>query len=89
MASDGLSKRAKKGICRICQRSRDTYKYVKAVGEVRHGFATGHIWECIDTTDCDKAANERLQSCRLNGNVRGKIKIGLKRGRFTEYMVVV
>lgn len=89
MASDGLSNRAKKGTCRICQRSRCTIEKVKAVGEVRHGFATGHIWECKDIIDCDKAAIERLRNWRLGGNVRGKIEMGLKRGRFTEYMVVV
>jgi len=89
MASNGLLNRAKKGTCRICQRSRNTINEVKAVGEVCHGFATGHIWECIDTNDCDRAANERLQNWRLNGNVRAKIEIGLKRGRFTEYLVVV
>lgn len=81
--------RAKKGTCRICQRSRNTNNQVKAVGEVCHGFATGHIWECIDIEDCDKSANERLNSGKVNGNVRGKIEIGLQRGRFTEYLVVV
>lgn len=88
MASDGLLNRAKNGTCRICQRSRKTDTYVKAVGEVRHGFATGHIWECIDIADCDKAANERLQNCRLSGNVRAKIKIGLRCGRYTEYIIM-
>ena len=88
MASDGLLNRAKNGTCRICLRSRKTDTYVKAVGEVRHGFATGHIWECIDIADCDKAANERLQNWRLSGNVRAKIEIGLQRGRFTEYIVM-
>lgn len=89
MASNGLDNKAKKGTCRICQRVRNTDNQVKAVGEVRHGFATGHIWECIDIEDCDKAAKERLQNWRLNGNLRGKIEIGLQRGRFTEYLVVV
>lgn len=87
MASDGLSKRAKSGTCRICQRSRKTDVYVKAVGEVRHGFATGHIWECIDINECNKTAKERLQNNKLNGLVRANIENGLRRGRFTEYTV--
>lgn len=89
MSSDGLLNRAKKGTCRICQRSRCTIDKVKAVGEVRHGFATGHIWECIDHEDCNKAAEERLKNWRLSGNVRAKIELGIKKGRFTEYTVVV
>jgi predicted methyltransferase MtxX (methanogen marker protein 4) len=89
MASNVLYNKAKKGTCRICQRSRNTGNQVKAVGEVRHGFATGHIWECVDTQDCDKSAIERLQNWRLNEKVRGKIEAGLKRGRFTEYLVLV
>lgn len=59
---------------------------VKAVGEVRHGYATGHIWECINTEGCDKAARERLISGKVSGRVRGKIENGLQRGRFTEYI---
>lgn len=43
MASNGLDSTAKSGKCRICQRVRNTSKYLKAVGEVRHGYATGHI----------------------------------------------
>ena len=70
MASNGLLNRAKKGTCRICQRSRSTFDKVKEVGEVRHGFAVGYIWECIDTTDCDKAAKERLQDMKLNSGER-------------------
>lgn len=89
MASNGLVNRAKKGTCRICQRVRKTDEQVFAVGEVRHGMATGHIWECKDHEDCNKAAQERLQNWRLNGNVRAKIEAGLNRGRFTEYTVVV
>lgn len=85
MASDGLLNKAKKGTCRICHRVRNTDEQVKAVGEVRHGFATGHIWECRDIEDCDKAANERINKSCLNGITRGKIKIGLEMGRFTEY----
>lgn len=88
MASDGLLNRAKKGTCRICQRSRCTIDKVKAVGEVRHGYATGHIWECIDVADCDKAAQERLHNLKLSGNIRVKIEIGINKGRFTKYTVL-
>ncbi|HRD42180.1 MAG TPA: hypothetical protein PLN30_00440 [Ferruginibacter sp.] len=88
MASDGLTHRAKKGTCRICQRSRNTDEQVKAVGEVRHGFATGHIWECRDIEDCDKVAAEKL-SRNISGVIKSKIETALKRGRFTEYTVVV
>lgn len=88
MASDGLLNKAKKGTCRICQRSRKTDTQVKAVGEVHHGFATGHIWECINIKDCNKVAMEKLQKPQLNGSVRNKIETGLKRGRFTKYTFV-
>ena len=40
----------------------NTENQLKSVGEVRHGYATGHIWECINTEGCDKAARERLIS---------------------------
>lgn len=56
MASNGLLNRAKKGKCRICYRVRCTNKHVKAVGEVRHGFATGHVWECKDIEECENGA---------------------------------
>jgi hypothetical protein len=56
MASNGLLNRAKKGKCRICQRQRCTEKHVRAVGEVSHGYATGHIWECIDVVECKEKA---------------------------------
>ena len=83
MSSDGLTHRAKNGKCRICQRTRDTNKHVKAVGEVSHGYATGHIWECIDEIECNKVANERLQDQTRKD--RYLIENALKRGRFTQY----
>lgn len=89
MASDGLSKRAKKGTCRICQRSRNTDNQVKAVGEVRHGFATGHVWECIDTEECDKAAINRLENPMINGRVKANIAYGLESGRFSYYKILI
>lgn len=84
MASNGLLDRAKKGTCRICQRVRNTKEQVKAVGEVHHGFAVGHVWECIDIKDCDKVANEKLKK-NISGLIRGRIENSLKLGRFTEY----
>lgn len=87
MASDGLSNRAKKGKCRICYRVRCTDKHVKAVGEVRHGFATGHIWECKDVDECEKVAIERMHD--VTRSDRNLIKIEFERGRFKEYTVVV
>lgn len=72
----------------MCQRSRNTENQVKAVGEVRHGFAVGHIWECIDTTDCDKVAAEKLAR-NISGVIKAKIENALAVGRYTEYQVVV
>jgi len=86
MASNGILNRAKRGTCHICQRTRKTDTHIKAVGEIHHGFATGYIWECRDTIDCDNAAHYRLQNLKLNGNTRGKIKASLEHGRFTEYV---
>jgi hypothetical protein len=60
MASDGISNRAEHGTCRMCLRVRKTDKFLKAVGEVRHGFVTGHIWECTDVDDCEKAIEKKL-----------------------------
>lgn len=60
MASNGLLKRAKTGKCRMCYRVRSTDKYLKAVGEVHHGSATGHIWECKDEKECEEAANKKI-----------------------------
>jgi hypothetical protein len=89
MASDGLLNKAKKGTCRICQRVRNTNDQVKTVGEVRHGYATGHIWECIDTEDCDKVAQRKIASNKTKLVVRERIKIALERGRLQEYLVIV
>ena len=85
MASNGLMRKAKKGTCRICQRSRNTDNQVRAVGEVCHGFATGHIWECIDLEDCDKVANEKLKAS-INVVTKSRIEQALNVGRFQQYM---
>ena len=87
MASNGLLNKAKNGTCRICQRSRSTNKYLKAVGEVHHGFATGHIWECVDTEECDKSAAEKLINNKVSHVIHAAIKEGLKRGRYTKYEI--
>ena len=83
MASDGLLNYAKTGKCRICHRVRKTDWQVKPVGEVRHGYATGHIWECKDVTDCEEVARKRMNDksrpdCKL-------IEINLQHGRFKTY----
>jgi hypothetical protein len=83
MASNGLHSRAKNGKCRICHRTRSTGKYVKAVGEVNHGYATGHIWECRDIAECEKVARQRLNENRSDKNI---IEIALRIGRFKEYV---
>jgi len=88
MASDGITNKAKHGTCRMCQRSRDTDIHVKAVGEVHHGFATGHIWECRDIEDCDKVAAKKL-SKNISGIIKSKIENAMQQGRFREYRVVV
>lgn len=88
MASNGIYKRAKRGTCRICQRVRKVDEQIKAVGEVAHGYATGHIWECIDEKECDAAAKRKLSE-NLSGVVRQKIETALKVGRYTEYVYTV
>lgn len=88
MASDGLKIKALTGTCRMCLRARSTDKYLNAVGEVRHGYATGHIWECIDKEECDKAAEKKLNSGKLGAVNRHKIEVAKERGRLTEYIIV-
>lgn len=83
MASDGLVNYAKTGRCRICHRVRKTDTQVKAVGEVRHGYATGHIWECIDIEDCDKVAQERISAGHPKSEL---IKIAVAQGRIGGYV---
>ena len=83
MASNGLLKYPKTGMCHICQRVRKADYQVKAVGEVRHGYATGYIWECIDTEECDRVAKERIRT----GHPKAKIiEINLKKGRIKGYV---
>ena len=84
MASDGLSNKAKNGTCRICQRVRDTDKYLKAVGEVHHGFATGYLWECVDVKECDNVVNLKINN---NHAHKVRIEIALRKGRFAQYMI--
>ena len=83
MASDGLSKQAKTGKCRICHRIRRTDTHLRAVGEIRHGYATGHIWECRDEDDCDMVAHKRMNDETRSD--RRFIEIALQQGRFKQY----
>ena len=82
MASNGLMKTAITGTCRICLRARNSNKYLKIVGEVSHGFATGHIWECFDIVDCDRVAMKKLNESHPKKHI---IEAALERGRFEEY----
>jgi len=83
MASDGLLNKAKKGKCRICHRVRKTETQLKAVGEVRHGYATGHIWECINIEECNRAANDKITARHKDSAL---IEIGLQIGRFKTHI---
>jgi hypothetical protein len=89
MASDGLSNKAKNGTCRMCLRVRNTDRYLKPVGEVRHGFACGYIWECVDDLECDKVCDEKIKSNRIDGVKRERIAFALKQGRFNKYIISV
>lgn len=84
MASNGLLQYAKTGRCRICRRVRKTDQQVKPVGEVRRGYATGHVWECIDTEECNRVANERIKMDRPDSKL---IEMEMKLGRFKEWVV--
>ncbi len=86
MASNGLLFEAKSEKCRICQRVRKT-EYLKAVGEVRHGFAVGHIWECLDTAECQDSAYRKLNDNNVTIVIKRTIKAALNIGRFTDYKV--
>ncbi len=78
MASNGLLNRAKNGTCRICQRVRNTDKYLNIVGEVRHGFATGHVWECKDKAACIEVAKDKLKNKKGSGVMLSRIETALK-----------
>lgn len=89
MASDGLLNRAITGTCHMCQRARNVDKHLKAVGEVHHGYATGHIWECKKVEQCDESAKGRLNDKSLNPVKRNRIEISQKCGRITNYRIIV
>jgi len=78
-----------KGKCRICQRVREVDRYVKAVGEVHHGFATGHIWECKNIEDCDRVATDKLSRMDTTGVVHARIESAIKRGRLEKYLTLI
>lgn len=87
MASNGLDNIAKNGKCRICQRVRSTAKYLKAVGEVRHGYAIGHIWECKDEEECGRVAQGKLSDSKTSAENKCRIKFSLSEGRYKEYVI--
>jgi len=82
MASNGLLNKAKNGKCRICWRTRSTDVYVHAVGEVSHGFATGHVWECVDSLECREEALRRIKQGHISSRF---IEIALEQGNTKEY----
>lgn len=75
-----------RGKCRICQRTRCTSVYVQAVGEVRHGYATGHIWECIDHRECESVAQQRADDESRDDSYA--CKVGLEMGHAKGWIVV-
>lgn len=83
MASNGFFKIAKNGKCRMCQRVRSTDKYLKRVGEVAHGFATGYIWECTDISDCEKVIESKLKDNHIHSKI---IIVEIEVGRYSEYV---
>ena len=83
MASNGLMKTAVTGTCRMCLRARNSKKHLKIVGEVKHGFATGHVWECIDMVDCDRIAMQKIKD---NHPKKHLIELAIQQGRFEEYV---
>lgn len=85
MASNGLDKKAIKGTCRMCLRVRYAYTQVKPVGEVRHGYATGHIWECINHAECDEAIDFKLRKNTLKAVSKAKIEQAQEVGRYITY----
>lgn len=87
MASNGLEDMAKHGKCRICQRVRNVKKYLKAVGEVRHGYATGHIWECEDEEECQREVERKLKDDKVKSLEKERIQSALKFGRFIKYVI--
>lgn len=77
MASNGLLSRAKTGTCWICQRVRKTDERLKIIGEVTHGYATGHTWECADRKDCIASAIKSL-NLPINPKKKNKIEFAIK-----------
>lgn len=87
MASDGLSNTARTGTCRMCLRARKS-EHLKIVGEVRHGFATGHIWECKNIVDCETAVMRKLNDDKLDSVKETKIRTAMKIGRYDKYVII-
>lgn len=77
MASNGLLKMAKTAKCRICQRVRKT-EYLKTVGIISHGYATGYHWVCSNSIECKEIANKKLNNPNILERTKREILLGLK-----------
>lgn len=71
----------------MCLRCRDTQTQLKAVGEVVHGYATGHIWECVDIDGCDKAAQAKLVNPKTSSLNIGRLEVAARVGRLKSYQI--
>lgn len=71
----------------MCLRARNTERYLKIVGEVRHGFATGHVWECVDEDDCQRVAIKKLTTHGTGVVNKARIEVAQKIGRSKEYKI--
>jgi len=85
MASNGIIHPAKTGKCRMCQRVRKPDTQLKRVGEVRHGMATGYVWECIDEEDCDRAMKNKLNNPKTPRSIQQRIARAIDDGRYRVY----
>lgn len=73
----------------MCQRVRKV-EYLKKVGEVRHGFAQGFIWECENEVSCEIAMAEFLDHPSPKALLKkGKILHAQISGRWKEYKIFV
>ena len=88
MSSNGILNEPKRAKCRMCRCSKKT-EYLKKVGEVHHGFATGYVWECINIKKCDLAAMNKLKKLTLSPNSRARILQSIKDGRIKKYSIFI
>ena len=47
------------------------------MGEVRHGYATGHIWECSDEEEGQRAVERKLSDNKVKGWEKLKEQYGI------------